>query len=254
VTTSRRSDGASSQWCAFNSPTVTQLFYRTGAATWGPWRLTGFADAIEQGASVNLNNLTTPGLYSQQQNAETGVALNYPVALAGLLEVFIDGGSETLIWQRYTVYGTGSGTNRTYTRSKNGANWSAWVALMSSPLAPARITNAFAATSGWSITEQEAFLIQPNILSVVCAFKRTGGTITVGSSGDIGNVQVGTFSATYSLPHTFNFGLASGWRGRTSDLMITPLNEIYLTGVGGTADIATNDEVSMAGLIPLTFG
>ena len=71
------------------------------------------------GGSVDLNTLTTTAVYHQPANANAGSGTNYPVALAGLLEVYA---SSVMIYQRYTVYNTGE----IYTRSYYNGTWYAW--------------------------------------------------------------------------------------------------------------------------------
>jgi hypothetical protein len=74
----------------------------------------------------DLNTVTNQGLYGQGNTAEATLVTNYPVAVAGLLEVtkFING-AYTFIFQKYTTY---NAPVRTFTRTFYTANnWSAWV-------------------------------------------------------------------------------------------------------------------------------
>lgn len=90
-------------------------------------KLEGINIPIEIGNSVNLNTITTGGLYTQMQNAETSLALNYPVALAGMLEVgYTINGSTDYVWQRYSTYGT---SNAVYTRTLYNGTWYPWKQL-----------------------------------------------------------------------------------------------------------------------------
>ena len=88
--------------------------------------ITGFSAAVLSvnstsiGAGFDLDLCTTPGKYFQNSNASATLALHYPVALAGLLEV-----SSGYTFQRYTVF-SGSG-NTVYVRGNYSAVWSAWV-------------------------------------------------------------------------------------------------------------------------------
>jgi hypothetical protein len=87
--------------------------------------------STELGAGINLNTVTTPGVYSQSQTAEATLALNYPAAVAGMLEVF-DNSANTatplniMIWQRYSTYAHGSYPNYIYARSCLNGTWNAW--------------------------------------------------------------------------------------------------------------------------------
>jgi len=71
------------------------------------------------GGNEDLNNYLTSGIFSQSLNAYATTGTNYPVSLAGLLEV-IDAGS--MIYQTYTAYSGGA----RYYRVKYMANWGGW--------------------------------------------------------------------------------------------------------------------------------
>ena len=75
-----------------------------------------------------------PGAYIQRSNANTSLALNYPLAEAGLLEVFniSYSATESMLHQRYTRYGTTSGKDiqvwhRRYYAT--GGGWGPWVPI-----------------------------------------------------------------------------------------------------------------------------
>lgn len=93
----------------------------------------GSPDAISSG--VDLDTLTTPGVYHNGSNANASLELHYPVAYAGLLEVQSYG--STFWYQRYTTYG-GNGTNdalpTVYVRAKYSTTtpWSPWRELSTS--------------------------------------------------------------------------------------------------------------------------
>jgi len=76
------------------------------------------------GAGVNLNTLTTTGVYHQATSANATTALNYPIAQAGLLECF----GTTYLYHRYTVFGSGGG--QVYVRGYYSGAWSAWRKLV----------------------------------------------------------------------------------------------------------------------------
>lgn len=70
-------------------------------------------------SSADLNTYTTLGMYHQNSNANTTSGSNYPINLAGWLEVYTDG---SMTYQRYTEYLSGT----VYTRVKYNSSWSAW--------------------------------------------------------------------------------------------------------------------------------
>lgn len=99
------------------------IFWRTRSnGTWNPWQKLYRPDrgAVEL-ASENLNDVTVGGVYSQTQNGEASLGLNYPIARAGNLEVI---GSSTgyIVHQRYSDF---SGVN-VYWRARYGGVWAEW--------------------------------------------------------------------------------------------------------------------------------
>lgn len=77
------------------------------------------------GGSVDLNTLTSTAVYHQGSNVNAASGTNYPVAAAGLLEVYA---ISVMIYQRYTVYNTGE----IYTRSYYNGTWYAWHLVLDS--------------------------------------------------------------------------------------------------------------------------
>ncbi len=70
--------------------------------------------------SVNLNTVTDTGVYFQNSNANAASGTNYPVALAGKLEVHRNG---AMTYQHYHLYNNGD----TWTRAFYDTAWSPWV-------------------------------------------------------------------------------------------------------------------------------
>jgi hypothetical protein len=70
------------------------------------------------GSAVDLNSVTTPGLYYQPANAQAESGMNYPEANAGSLEVYKHAG----VTQIYRVYNN----SRSYIRTLFDSVWSAW--------------------------------------------------------------------------------------------------------------------------------
>lgn len=79
----------------------------------------------ELGTGVNLNTITTPGVYYQSSNVEAAAGTNYPVPYAGLLEVFkVPNFAMGMCWQRYTLY-LDYGP-QVWSRRYYDGQWSAW--------------------------------------------------------------------------------------------------------------------------------
>lgn len=84
--------------------------------------------ASEIGAAINLNTFTTPGVRVQTDVADATTALNYPkAATPGLLEVFSNPAG-TLLWQRFTVYGTAT-KMQVWVRAYAAGVWGAWKSM-----------------------------------------------------------------------------------------------------------------------------
>ncbi|MCW3482122.1 tail fiber protein [Neisseriaceae bacterium JH1-16] len=87
----------------------------------------GITDALALkptlGSNVDLNSLTSPGLYAQSSSANATLALNYPVAMSGQLMVYASGvGQTTGVIQLYHAVNT----PRSFWRSLLNGSWSAW--------------------------------------------------------------------------------------------------------------------------------
>jgi hypothetical protein len=72
---------------------------------------------------VNLNTYTITGLYHQNTNANASSGTNYPVALAGMLEVVKDG---AMVYQKYSTY---DNAHNVYVRTYYNGTWYAWKKL-----------------------------------------------------------------------------------------------------------------------------
>ncbi|MEG5786963.1 tail fiber protein [Enterobacter bugandensis] len=74
--------------------------------------------AVEIGNAVDLNSITTAGLYYQTSNAQAQTGRNYPESVAGSLEVYKHAG----ITQVYRVYAD----SRSYIRIFYNGTWTPW--------------------------------------------------------------------------------------------------------------------------------
>lgn len=71
---------------------------------------------------IDLNTLTSKGLYHQGDDIQAAGGSNYPEACAGMLEVFSP--NATFIYQRYTTYQ--GYLNRVWVRSYYNGTWTTW--------------------------------------------------------------------------------------------------------------------------------
>lgn len=187
--------------------TFTTGAYLKGNGTSAIQAQTGipFADVTMQqiGAAADLNTYVTQGLYHQSSNANAAGGANYPVALAGLLEVFQSGADGSgFTYQRYTVY---QASHALYERAKYTTTWSAWQQV---PIGTVTVseggTGATTLTSG-------AYLKGAGTSAITAQTGIPGGDIT---SGAVGIAYGGTGSTTGSglvpiVPSTIVVGSGS---------------------------------------------
>ncbi|AVG40001.1 pyocin knob domain-containing protein [Achromobacter insolitus] len=74
-------------------------------------------------SGVDLNTYVTSGLFHQSTNAGAAAGQNYPVATAGVLEVFAP--SAAFVYQFYTQYRTGN-DSRAFWRTFYNGIWTGW--------------------------------------------------------------------------------------------------------------------------------
>lgn len=96
---------------------------------WYAWNGSAYArrSLAKALASVDLNTVDVPGSYACNVSAEATPALNYPVQLAGILEVVVSQASNLQVVQTYTAFPE---TNPvTYKRVRFGASkvWGPWL-------------------------------------------------------------------------------------------------------------------------------
>lgn len=87
-----------------------------------------YAGSVALGAGVDLNTITTPGLYYQPRNVDAQGGKNYPEANAGSLEVLKHAG----VTQIYRVYNN----SKCYWRALYGNYWSDWAKVYDNNFRP----------------------------------------------------------------------------------------------------------------------
>lgn len=192
---------------------------------------------VELGGGVDLNTITRAGTYTQEQNADATSGTNYPVALAGWLEVRSsanNGGSGVMIWQTYTPYGT-NGTSF-YKRAYYNGTWYAWqkfVAETDTGYVSTGLSFTPVATS-WAISSYSLRKINHRVKGSVSVLY-SGATITADSQANIGDIN-----AIFTLP--------TGWRSAELSLLIPAWQNGVKQWVARTANDGTVDLV--AGTFP----
>lgn len=134
-------------------------------------------------AGVDLNSITTYGIYVQPQVGNATLALNYPKATAGTLEV--KRGSNTFINQQYHEYNTGT----TWFRSIYNNNASPWVQTIGTILGNTAVSGNLNVTDG-------------NLV-----MSRASGTQTLAMEGPVGSQKV--ISMRVGSSARWHFGVSS---------------------------------------------
>ena len=75
----------------------------------------------------NLDTLVTTGTWGQTLNSNATSARNYPVQLAGHLEVYKV--ADHMVQQRYQTYQQGAADSRVFVRGRYNSTWGRWVEL-----------------------------------------------------------------------------------------------------------------------------
>ena len=116
------------------NPGETTLFLRNGTQSSvvdAPWKRVIDSDDYQHalrvasfhiGGSQDLNLYVNTGLYGQQSNVSASTGINYPVSLAGKLEVVKV--SDDFIYQTYSTYNDSGVYTRNY--YAGGAGWYGW--------------------------------------------------------------------------------------------------------------------------------
>lgn len=210
-------------------------------------------DIMAEGMSLlfpgdDIDLFTSQGVFIQLHSADASTALHYPVPYAGVLEVLATLPADVMV-QRYTAYRNAQLASypSTWSRSFGDGVWSAWVALANDTGDISSTGSIAVAQSGWSFTSGHLRQIG-KIVSIQLFFTYTGAGITVPASGDIGNTPVCQMVAAYRPGLGYSQGgLSTINSGRTACFSMDTAGIIYLSSVGGSTNIATNDAFSVGG-------
>lgn len=174
--------------------------------------LVGRYNGISLGNAVDLNTITTTGLYYQDLNVQAASGTNYPVPLAGTLEVFP--GSGTM--QRYTSYNY----NIVYIRHLYQGNWGGWVQQneLNWGTGTGSTYNAWAGLSGTEFVLKVSGYIVPNGAPYLALTFNSDGTL--GHYNTMRTTDIGT---THTVFSTVGDGGLVPWAGLAGHYYIMQL-------------------------------
>jgi hypothetical protein len=152
----------------------------------------------EIGNAVNLDTITTPGMYVQSSDAEAAAGTNYPplAPYAGVLEVF---GVSAILMQRYSAY-RNSDVNPSpniWERTSVGGTWGAWQPINYD--------------TGWITTISSVAVAATNMTLTAANIRRINKTVqfSLDWQWDAG---IGVTNGTGNLVDTDIATLVSRWR------------------------------------------
>lgn len=203
------------------------------------------APARALGASENLNDITAPGSYYMNSNASATAALNYPVLLAGLLEVEAAVSGNVQVVQRYT---TNPATNpRVFMRIRFNAvlTWGAWFELARADLAMTNVVLTAATDANTLTTANTSYSFRTGIVAQngtnwPPTSNFIGGSVDVVVASDL-VIQTATFPVSNGKPRIFQRYAISGvwqtWKAltpisTTGWLPTADAGDVYVDNVG----------------------
>lgn len=195
---------------------------------------TAFTTAQSLANGTDLNTLTNSGVY-------IGTSLtNAPTGSAGTFYIEVLSRQGTTGVQRATS--VDSSDLGTYTRQLVASTWTAWRSTIA--VDTSETVGAFTAAAGWAIDSQSAVKLG-RLAQVGIAYHRTGGSITVGSNGDIVNQTVATFRTGWSAFQTTP--LASSGSGPLSAATAQAGTGLVLAAIQPNATTISNGDTFSAG-------
>lgn len=218
---------------------------------WYTWNGTTYArrSMAKTLVSVDLNTVDTPGSYACNVSAEATSALNYPVQLAGVLEVVTSQASNMQVVQTYTAFPETSPV--TYKRVRFGAAkvWGPWFEQARLKDAMHRVALSAAGVNANTLITDNTFYtweVGSTVTSGANWPPVNNGTVGAGfmevfyvSGGAV--VQRCTLLGNGQKPRVFlRFGGGSAWEAwriisslsSSAFLPVADCGEIYVDGVG----------------------
>lgn len=168
-----------------------------------------------------LDNVKTPGIYTQSTAGNATTANKYPVAAQGVLEVFANS-TGNLVYQHYTVYNGGTYAGTLWVRATSaGSTWSAWKCLNAPPLAVSSVCDTTLALTTTqtelSGTPQTITALGTDDVYFVTANIDNQSTGTTATTAQVRLTVDGTAQAAIA---SWSNGAISGLRGMSSQQWI----------------------------------
>lgn len=264
--------------------TTANPFAPDGPSTWGTAANSGNPDLGNYGSDTTTGQpvyadvngklraapIVIPAAYAKSASAgpenypygvsvmslwgSTASSLGWPNGWSGIAVTYRrhGEGSTGAAYQHYYITTTSETSYRMLYRGGGSNTWGPWRYIPVIDNDPPAITNAFTARSGWSISSQYCYLMQPNMLAAYLRVTRTGGTISVPSDGDITNSDCATLSSSYT-PMVGAVGLPTIQSGRLASMFVGSDRIVTIGAVSSGSNIVNGDIISGGGIIPIQF-
>lgn len=203
------------------APTASFGDNDTSIATTAYVRANAYPQQNDLASGVDLDTVTSTGIYHQPHNASAAAGTNYPAPYAGKLEVFSKG---SMTYQTYHVY---QASEAKYFRGRYNTAWSAWKKV----------------TSDDQLTEMVTSISSSSVDNTVPRFDGVTGkviqtsSVAINDSNAISGLTGITSSGTATLSGDLNLSSNTTNTQTGSSVVITAAtsNVIRLTGSGLTS-------------------
>jgi hypothetical protein len=165
------------------------------------WRRIATSPPVALASGADLDTLLDPNVYSMNTNAGAAAGSNFPVPLAGVLEVIETTSSTTSHIQRYTTYRQGG--SRCFIRTRSGGAspvWGSWWEVASTAPATTTAAGLMSSADKSKLDTVSANANQTNISTVGAAVAGANSQETLADGDTLSGVLSGTstlFRATW---------------------------------------------------------
>lgn len=246
---------------------ITQVFFpidasnrqlvrsRYSGTTWSPWSEYATKAYVDQKvsdlnlrisgtdtpANPDLNTYTSPGTWSISLTTWAVNGLNFPIQVAGLLEVFTGSAATGHVWQRYTPYGE-SGDHFWGRQYYGATGWTPWIRYRGEKETYVTGSGLVTMGTGWTFGSCEILRVG-RVISLIFNCTRSGAAIASNSTGNITNVSMAVIADPQYRPKIGYAPAVTGWGGNMWSGYIGNNGTIALGGLDPNVAVNTNDVI-----------